>query len=164
MANSYLLKTLNWIYLHYTVMPSEFHNTSKYPLCGYILGVLTHTTAWERLWGGDAFLTLYICSSASPRIAALGLDCLNCEHCRMLVSFALPCPAQQWHQCDSECIFVTLEIHLTTLFSEIFCFSDFFLWRDRTGRDVTDKQTNGHRDRQTFLGKYYFRFLSISKQ
>ena len=40
---------------------------------------------------------------------------------------ALPCPAQQWHQCDSECIFVTLEIHLTTLFSEIFCFGDFFL-------------------------------------
>ena len=32
---------------------------------------------------------------------------------------ALPCPAQQWHQCDSECIFVTLEIHLTNLFSEI---------------------------------------------
>ena len=27
--------------------------TRKYPLCGYILGVLTHTTAWDRLWGGD---------------------------------------------------------------------------------------------------------------
>ena len=56
---------------------------------------------------------------------------------------ALPCPAQQWHQCDSECIFVTLEIHLTTLFSEIFCFGDFFFV---TGLDQTG------RDRQTDIG------------
>ena len=66
----------------------------------------------------------------------------------------LPCPAQQWHQCDSECIFVTLEIHLTTLFSEIFCFGDFFI-----GWDGTDKQTHTwmDMDRQAFLRKYYFR-------
>ena len=25
----------------------------KYPLCRNILGVLTHTTAWEGHWGGD---------------------------------------------------------------------------------------------------------------
>ena len=25
----------------------------KYPLHGYILGVLMHTTAWDQLWGGD---------------------------------------------------------------------------------------------------------------
>ena len=29
--------------------------TRKYPLRGYILGVLAHTTAWDRLWGGDYF-------------------------------------------------------------------------------------------------------------
>ena len=58
---------------------------------------------------------------------------------------ALPCPAQQWHQCDSECIFVTLEIHLTTLFSEIFCFGDFFC--DGTGRDVTNGRTDIGTDR-----------------
>ena len=40
--------------------------------------------------------------------------------------------------------YVTLEVDLTTLFSKIFCFSDFF---GGTGRD-----------RQTFLGKYYFRW------
>ena len=66
----------------------------------------------------------------------------------------LPFPALQWHQCDSECIFVTLEIHLTTLFSEIFCFGDFFC--DGTGRDVTDgqtdKQTDGQTDGQTDIG------------
>ena len=30
--------------------------TRKYPLRGYILGVLTHTTAWDRHWGGDITL------------------------------------------------------------------------------------------------------------
>ena len=78
---------------------------------------------------------------------------MQVAECRL----ALPGPALQWHQCDSECILVTLEIHLTTLFSEIFCFSDFFVM----GRDVTNGQTHrrtkGHRDRQTFLRKYYFR-------
>ena len=34
--------------------------TRKYPLRGYILGVLTHTTTWDQLWGGDVFLRLYI--------------------------------------------------------------------------------------------------------
>ena len=28
----------------------------KYPLRGYFLGVLAHTTAWDRLWGGDETL------------------------------------------------------------------------------------------------------------
>ena len=31
-------------------------NTRKYPLQGYILGVLTHTTAWDRHWGGNITL------------------------------------------------------------------------------------------------------------
>ena len=28
----------------------------KYPICGYILGVLTHTTAYNQHWGGDETL------------------------------------------------------------------------------------------------------------
>ena len=28
----------------------------KYPLCGYIQGVIMHTTALDRLWGGDETL------------------------------------------------------------------------------------------------------------
>ena len=28
-------------------------NTRKYPLREYILGVMTHATAWDRLWGDD---------------------------------------------------------------------------------------------------------------
>ena len=31
----------------------------KYPLRWYILGVLTHTTAWDRLWGGVFFKIVY---------------------------------------------------------------------------------------------------------
>ena len=30
----------------------------KYPLHRYILGVLRHTTAWDRHWGGDETLKL----------------------------------------------------------------------------------------------------------
>ena len=33
--------------------------TRKYPLRGHILGVLTHTTALDRLWGGDDTLTMW---------------------------------------------------------------------------------------------------------
>ena len=29
---------------------ASYRVTSKYPLCGYILGVLMHTTAWEQHW------------------------------------------------------------------------------------------------------------------
>ena len=37
-----------------------FDETRKYPLRGYILGVLTHTTAWDRNWGGDETLKLVL--------------------------------------------------------------------------------------------------------
>ena len=33
----------------------EILKTRKYPLRGYILGVLTHTAAWDGLWGGVVF-------------------------------------------------------------------------------------------------------------
>ena len=45
--------------------------TRKYPLRGYILGVLTNTTAWDPLWGGDVSLRLYKCSSALPHAAVV---------------------------------------------------------------------------------------------
>ena len=37
-------------------MKSEIEDTRKYPLCGYILGVLAHTAAWDQHWGGDETL------------------------------------------------------------------------------------------------------------
>ena len=30
-----------------------YYITRKYPLRGYILGVLMHTTAWDQHWEGD---------------------------------------------------------------------------------------------------------------
>ena len=36
------------------------NDTRKYPLRGYILGVLTHTTAWDRHWKGDETLKLVL--------------------------------------------------------------------------------------------------------
>ena len=46
--------------------------TRKYPFRGYFLGALTHTTALDRLWGGDETLTRVVLkssirTSASPR-------------------------------------------------------------------------------------------------
>ena len=37
----------------------KFTNTRKYPFRRYILGVLTHTTALDQLWGGDEILTMW---------------------------------------------------------------------------------------------------------
>ena len=50
--------------------------TRKYPLREYSLGVLTHTTAWDRLWEGNETLNEFqhfaqycnIRSSVSPRL------------------------------------------------------------------------------------------------
>ena len=36
-----------------------YDSTRKYPLRRYILGVLTHTTALDRLWEGDETLTMW---------------------------------------------------------------------------------------------------------
>ena len=44
--------------------------TRKYPLRGYILGVLTHTTALDRLWGGDETLT-HVVLNSNIRTSAL---------------------------------------------------------------------------------------------
>ena len=53
----------------------------------------------------------------------------------------------QWWQLDIECIFsFILEVYLTTLCSDIFCFGEFFC--DRTGRDRTGQDGTG-RDSQT---------------
>ena len=59
----------------------------------------------------------------------------------MLVSFALPSTAVVAACLNFECISFAL---LTFLFSDIFCFSDFF--GDRMLRDRTDGQTDGQTD------------------
>ena len=141
--------------------------TRKYPLRGYFLGVLTHTTAWDRLWGGDVFLRLYIRSSASPRVAAVGLGCWNCAHVVLMVAIwlniriydhdktwkcdgmqealrglALPFPALQWQQHDKMYFWHPLR----QLCFQNFLFQCLFFV---TERNVTwrDRQTDGQTDR-----------------
>ena len=46
-------------YLHTRPQPFELYYTRKYPLRGNILGVLTHTTALDRLWEGDKILEVW---------------------------------------------------------------------------------------------------------
>ena len=73
--------------------------TRKYPLRGYFLGVLTHTTAWDRLWRGDETLNCVVYTwlgFASPSNAAA------------VVAVASP------------------KVYLTTLLSKVFSFNDFF--------------------------------------
>ena len=42
--------------IHNTTLKSKLVKTRKYLLRWYILGVLTHTTAWDQHWGGDETL------------------------------------------------------------------------------------------------------------
>ena len=46
--------------LYFLEVEIEIVLTRKYPLRGYILGVLTHTTALDRHWGGDETLKLFL--------------------------------------------------------------------------------------------------------
>ena len=61
-------------------------------------------------------------------------------------SSTLPCLATER---DYEYFFVTLEVYLTTLFSKIFCFGDFF-----GGQEGTGQTEYGQRD---FSRKIFFR-------
>ena len=49
---------------------ANFIYTRKYPLRGYILGVLTHTNALDRLWGGDETLTHVVLNSNIHNLAS----------------------------------------------------------------------------------------------
>ena len=59
----------------------KIDKTRKYPLRGYILGVLTHTTAWDRLWGGDVSLRFYKRISASLHSSAVVFWKSDHAHC-----------------------------------------------------------------------------------
>ena len=74
--------------------------TRKYPLRGYILGVLPHTTALDRLWGGDETLTKWFKNRVyAPRLR-LSSSALGSEG-------------------DPGCIFFTLTTYQTTFIGDI---------------------------------------------
>ena len=48
----------------------NFGYSRKFPLRGYIQGVLTHTTAWDRHWGGDETLKKVLINADQLRLAS----------------------------------------------------------------------------------------------
>ena len=66
--------------------------TRKYPLRGHILGVLTHTTAWDRLWGGD--VSLRLCKRSSNLLHSAAVMFRKSDHVFLkssISSSASPC-------------------------------------------------------------------------
>ena len=59
LVKKFKLSDRSWIQEEMHKLLLLFLNTRKYPLRGYILGVLTHTTALDRLWGGGETLTMW---------------------------------------------------------------------------------------------------------
>ena len=97
--------------------------TRKYPLREYILGVPTHTTAWDQLWRVD--------------------ETLNCV-VHTWLSFTLPSNAA------AAVAVASLKVYLTTLLIKLFSFIDFLGGRDGdgdgTGTGRTDGRTYGQTD------------------
>ena len=101
--------------------------TRKYPLRGYFLGVLTHTTAWDRLWRGD--------------------ETLNCVVYTWL-GFASPSNAVAAAAAAVAVAVASLKVYLTTLLIKVFSFNDFLGGRDGDGDgDGTDGRTDIWTDR-----------------
>ena len=89
--------------------------------------MLTHTTAWDRLWRGD--------------------ETLNCVVYTWL-GFALPSNAAAAATAVAAAAAVavaSLKVYLTTLLIKVFSFSDFLGGRDGDG-DGTDGRTYGQTD------------------
>ena len=110
--------------IHFTLVV-----TRKYQLRGYILGVLTHTTALDQLWRGDVVLKMYICSLASPRgpVVWLGSGLLELWPCGFRIEYTLSMFYKQrfnlitsWQisNFDSRCLFFTQNLEQLWL---IFC-------------------------------------------
>ena len=69
---------------------------------GYILGVLMHTTALDRLWGGDETLTMWFYK-------------IEYTHLGFALAAAVPLGSEG----DPGCIFFTLNTYQTTFVSDI---------------------------------------------
>ena len=85
-------------------------NTRKYPLRGYILGVLTHTTALDQLWGGDKTMNIYL-GFASERVFLLGIR--NSDH--VFLGLNTRTSASLWRQRSHWGLRVTQDVHFSLL-------------------------------------------------
>ena len=136
-------------------------HTMKYPLHGYILGVLMHTTAWDRLWGGNVFLRLYIRSSALPPSVPVWLAFWNSDLVVLKSSIRTSAsPRQQrshWGLRVTQDVYFSLLTHTKQLLLVTFCHTtagngaSFRTHRRNDGQN--DGRTEWRTDGQTVLRK-----------
>ena len=150
--------TLSQDYIPWKCCYAVFYVTRKYPLRGYFLGVLTHTTAWDRLWGGEktqvlVWNSLGVASLGSSLICLLKLwPCgfkIEYTHLGFAPAAAVPLGSED----DPGCIFFMLDTHQATFISEIlwFDFRKWFFFGHTNER--TDRHTHTRMDRQTWKSK-----------
>ena len=130
----------------------EIWLTRKYPLRRYFLGVLTHTTAWDRLWGSEqtqvlVWNSLSVASLVSSLICLLKLwPCgfrIKCTH----LGFASVAAVWLGYEGDPRCIFFTHDTYQASFISDIlwYCcrnWSYFLERRKADGRRKEEGQTD----------------------
>ena len=82
---------VNWVdVFKYKFSVSNY--TRKYWLCGCVLGVLTHTTAWGQHWGGDETLKWVLMFFENELFCDLSLigGTGNCLHTYANLTASLP--------------------------------------------------------------------------
>ena len=122
--------TSTWLCQFSIVTKLDIVTTRKYPLRGYILGVLTHTTALDRLWGGDETLTMWTMSirtSASPRQQR-----------------------SHWSLRVTQDVYFSLLTHTKQLLLVTFCYTSAGIQASFRTHGRTD---GGRKDRQTWKSK-----------
>ena len=133
----------NYMRAHTFSYISLYIYTRKYPLRGYILGVLTHTTAWDRLWGGDLFLRSYI-RYRRGLTGLLELWPCGFKICYTHLGFASAAAFPLGTDGDPGCIFFSLKTCQATFISDI-------LWNNcRKSKKMKVWRTDGRKDRQTW--------------
>ena len=128
------------------IAPTNFWFTRKYPLHGYILGVLTHTTASDRLWGSDETLTMWFSNWVyAPRLCfgrsslTWHLELWPCgfkieyTHLGFASAAAVPLGSEG----EPGCIFFTLNTYQATFIIDILWYA-CRNWKKNFGRTEDD--------------------------
>ena len=152
--------------------------TRKYPLRRYILGVLTHTTAWDRLLGGWTNSSFGLkfsrrCFSALLHSAVVWFAFWNSDHVVLKSSIRTSAsPRRQrshWGLRVTQDAYFLLLTHTKQLLLVTFCDTlagiEVSFWTDRTG--TTDGRTDGLTERRgsqnSYLDTCLYRFLMLKE-
>ena len=122
-----------------------------YPRSGYFLGVLTYTTAWDRLWGGEQTFWFEILS-ALPCLVAVWFAFWNSDHVVLKSSIRTSAsPRRQWSHRGlrvTQHAYFSLLTHTKQLLLVTFCDPTAGIWVIfRThGRTADGGRTEGQTD------------------